>query len=122
MAMVITKLLPICVEFKDSRILKAKSADVHGQDRRKQFTLIYSIFSGPNVVLCFLINRFLLGIRLGTIIYMLILLVDQLIFASGAIIDTFWLIILAESLAIAQPLWLKAKERFIGHGQHLISK
>ncbi|XP_017864226.1 PREDICTED: major facilitator superfamily domain-containing protein 1 [Drosophila arizonae] len=90
-----------------------------------QFTLIYSIYSWPNVVLCFvggfLIDR-LFGIRLGTIIYMLILLVGQLIFASGALLDTFWLMILgrfifgigAESLAVAQNsyavLWFKGKE------------
>lgn len=90
-----------------------------------QFTLIYSIYSWPNVILCFLggflIDR-LFGIRLGTIIYMLILLVGQLIFASGGILDTFWLMILgrfifgigAESLAVAQNsyavLWFKGKE------------
>lgn len=90
-----------------------------------QFTLIYSIYSWPNVVLCFLggflIDR-LFGIRLGTIIYMLILLVGQLIFASGGILNAFWLMILgrfifgigAESLAVAQNsyavLWFKGKE------------
>ncbi|XP_034484091.1 major facilitator superfamily domain-containing protein 1 isoform X1 [Drosophila innubila] len=90
-----------------------------------EFTLIYSIYSWPNVILCFLggflIDR-LFGIRLGTIIYMLILLVGQLIFASGGILDTFWLMILgrfifgigAESLAVAQNsyavLWFKGKE------------
>ncbi|KAM8710696.1 hypothetical protein ACLKA7_017336 [Drosophila subpalustris] len=90
-----------------------------------EFTLIYSIYSWPNVVLCFLggflIDR-LFGIRLGTIIYMLILLVGQLIFASGGILNAFWLMILgrfifgigAESLAVAQNsyavLWFKGKE------------
>ncbi|XP_034484092.1 major facilitator superfamily domain-containing protein 1 isoform X2 [Drosophila innubila] len=90
-----------------------------------QFTLIYSIYSWPNTVFCFLggflIDR-LFGIRLGTIIYMLILLVGQLIFASGGILDTFWLMILgrfifgigAESLVVAQNkysvLWFKGKE------------
>ncbi|XP_037718950.1 major facilitator superfamily domain-containing protein 1 [Drosophila subpulchrella] len=90
-----------------------------------QFTLIYSIYSWPNVVLCFvggfLIDR-LFGIRLGTIIYMLILLVGQLIFAFGGILDAFWMMILgrfifgigAESLAVAQNsyavLWFKGKE------------
>ncbi|ALC44413.1 CG8602 [Drosophila busckii] len=90
-----------------------------------QFTLIYSIYSWPNVVLCFLggflVDR-LFGIRLGTIIYMLILLVGQLIFATGGLINAFWLMILgrfifgigAESLAVAQNsyavLWFKGKE------------
>lgn len=90
-----------------------------------EFTLIYSIYSWPNVILCFLggflIDR-LFGIRLGTIIYMMILLVGQLIFASGGILNAFWLMILgrfifgigAESLAVAQNsyavLWFKGKE------------
>ncbi|KAH8302010.1 hypothetical protein KR044_001800 [Drosophila immigrans] len=90
-----------------------------------EFTLIYSIYSWPNVVLCFLggflIDR-VFGIRLGTIVYMLILLVGQLIFASGGILNTFWLMIVgrfifgigAESLAVAQNsyavLWFKGKE------------
>ncbi|EDW73397.2 LOW QUALITY PROTEIN: uncharacterized protein Dwil_GK17524 [Drosophila willistoni] len=90
-----------------------------------QFTLIYSIYSWPNVVLCFsggfLIDR-LFGIRLGTIIYMVILLAGQLLFATGAIYDAFWLMIVgrfifgigAESLAVAQNsyavLWFKGKE------------
>lgn len=90
-----------------------------------QFTLIYSIYSWPNVILCFLggflIDR-VFGIRLGTIVYMLILLVGQLIFASGGILQTFWLMIVgrfifgigAESLAVAQNsyavLWFKGKE------------
>uniref|UniRef100_A0A1A9VXR8 Lysosomal dipeptide transporter MFSD1 n=1 Tax=Glossina austeni TaxID=7395 RepID=A0A1A9VXR8_GLOAU len=90
-----------------------------------QFTLIYSIYSWPNVVLCFLggflIDR-VFGIRLGTVIYLFILLVGQLLFASGGILKTFWLMIVgrfifgigAESLAVAQNnyavLWFKGKE------------
>ncbi|XP_030372170.1 major facilitator superfamily domain-containing protein 1 [Scaptodrosophila lebanonensis] len=90
-----------------------------------QFTLIYSIYSWPNVVLCFiggfLVDR-LFGIRLGTIIYMFILLIGQLLFASGALLNAFWLMIMgrfifgigAESLAVAQNsyavLWFKGKE------------
>lgn len=90
-----------------------------------QFTLIYSIYSWPNVVLCFvggfLIDR-VFGIRLGTIIYLFILLVGQLLFAFGGILGTFWLMIVgrfifgigAESLAVAQNnyavLWFKGKE------------
>uniref|UniRef100_A0A0K8WHX6 Lysosomal dipeptide transporter MFSD1 n=1 Tax=Bactrocera latifrons TaxID=174628 RepID=A0A0K8WHX6_BACLA len=90
-----------------------------------EFTLIYSIYSWPNVVLCFiggfLIDR-VFGIRLGTIIYLFILLIGQLIFASGGLLGTFWLMIVglfifrigAESLAVAQNnyavLWFKGKE------------
>ena len=58
--------------------------------------MLYSIYSWPNVILCF-IGGFLMdrvfGIRLGTIIYMFILLIGQLIFAMGATINLFWLMI-----------------------------
>ncbi|KAH8333164.1 hypothetical protein KR074_009826 [Drosophila pseudoananassae] len=90
-----------------------------------EFTLIYSIYSWPNIVLCFvggfLIDR-VFGIRLGTIIYMLIVLIGQLIFATGGVLGHFWLMIVgrfvfgigAESLAVAQNsyavLWFKGKE------------
>lgn len=90
-----------------------------------KFVLLYSIYSWPNVILCF-IGGFLLdsvfGIRLGTIIYMGITLTGQVIFATGAIFNTFWLMMVgrfifgvgAESLAVAQNnyavLWFKGKE------------
>lgn len=90
-----------------------------------KFVLLYSIYSWPNVVLCF-IGGFLLdsvfGIRLGTVIYMALTLIGQIIFASGAMINAFWLMMLgrfvfgigAESLAVAQNsyavLWFKGKE------------
>ncbi|XP_055593267.1 major facilitator superfamily domain-containing protein 1-like [Uranotaenia lowii] len=90
-----------------------------------QFVWLYSIYSWPNVILCFiggfLIDR-VFGIRLGTIIYMFILLIGQLIFATGGLLKSFWLMILgrflfgigAESLAVAQNnyavLWFKGKE------------
>lgn len=69
----------------------------------------------------FLIDR-VFGIRLGTIIYLFILLIGQLLFASGGILGTFWIMIVgrfifgigAESLAVAQNnyavLWFKGKE------------
>lgn len=62
------------------------------------------------------------GIRFGTILYMFILMIGQLIVAFGAILDAFWMMILgrfifgigAESLAVAQNnyavLWFKGKE------------
>ncbi|XP_030241384.1 major facilitator superfamily domain-containing protein 1 [Drosophila navojoa] len=90
-----------------------------------EFTLIYSIYSWPNIVLCFvggfLVDR-VFGIRMGTIIYMLIVLLGQLIFAAGGLFGHFWLMIVgrfvfgigAESLAVAQNsyavLWFKGKE------------
>lgn len=97
--------------------------DLHMSTSR--FVLLYSIYSWPNVILCF-VGGFLLdsifGIRLGTIIYMGLSLVGQIIFAAGAMVNTFWLMMLgrfvfgigSESLAVAQNsyavLWFKGKE------------
>lgn len=62
------------------------------------------------------------GIRFGTILYMFILMIGQLIVACGALLDAFWLMVLgrfifgigAESLAVAQNnyavRWFKGKE------------
>lgn len=90
-----------------------------------EFTLIYSIYSWPNIVLCFvggfLVDR-VFGIRMGAIIYMLIVLLGQLVFATGGVMGHYWLMIVgrfmfgigAESLAVAQNsyavLWFKGKE------------
>ncbi|XP_057329368.1 major facilitator superfamily domain-containing protein 1-like [Microplitis mediator] len=90
-----------------------------------KFVLLYSIYSWPNVILCF-IGGFLLdsvfGIRLGTVIYMGLALAGQIIFATGAMVNKFWLMMFgrlvfgigAESLAVAQNsyavLWFKGKE------------
>lgn len=99
-----------------------------------KFVLLYSIYSWPNVILCF-IGGFLLdsifGIRLGTIIYMGLTLIGQIIFATGAIINVFWLMMVgrfvfgigAESLAVAQNsyavLWFKGKELNLVFGLQL---
>lgn len=62
-----------------------------------KFVLLYSIYSWPNVILCF-IGGFLLdsvfGVRLGTIIYMGLTLIGQLIFATGAMVNAFWLMMI----------------------------
>ena len=59
-----------------------------------KFVLLYSIYSWPNVILCF-VGGFLLdsvfGIRLGTVIYMAVTMIGQFIFALGALLDAFWL-------------------------------
>ncbi|XP_058794311.1 major facilitator superfamily domain-containing protein 1-like [Phymastichus coffea] len=90
-----------------------------------KFVLLYSIYSWPNVILCF-IGGFLLdsvfGTRWGTIIYMTLTMCGQLLFATGVYLNIFWLMMLgrfvfgigAESLAVAQNsyavLWFKGKE------------
>ncbi|KAL0105712.1 hypothetical protein PUN28_015880 [Cardiocondyla obscurior] len=107
-------------------------ADLHMST--STFVWLYSIYSWPNVILCF-IGGFLLdsvfGIRLGTVIYMGLTLIGQIIFASGAMIDVFWLMMLgrfifgigAESLAVAQNsyavLWFKGKEMNMVFGLQL---
>ncbi|KAJ8952492.1 hypothetical protein NQ318_003288 [Aromia moschata] len=90
-----------------------------------QYTMLYSIYSWPNVVLCFiggfLIDR-VFGIRLGTNLYMTITLLGQIGFALGVYCNQYWLMIAGrfifgiggESLAVAQNnyavLWFKGKE------------
>lgn len=90
-----------------------------------QFVYLYSWYSWPNVVLCFvggfLIDR-VFGIRLGTIIYASLVVVGQIVFALGGVFDAFWLMVVGrfvfgiggESLAVAQNnyavLWFKGKE------------
>ncbi|KAG8195769.1 hypothetical protein JTE90_004776 [Oedothorax gibbosus] len=90
-----------------------------------QFSLLYSWYSWPNVVLSFfggfLIDR-VFGIRLGAIIFSMFVLAGQLVFALGASVNMYWLMefgrfifgIGGESLAVAQNTyavsWFKGKE------------
>ncbi|KAL5237205.1 hypothetical protein ACI65C_004615 [Semiaphis heraclei] len=90
-----------------------------------QFVYLYSWYSWPNVVMCF-IGGFLIdsvfGIRLGTVIYALLVVLGQIVFAAGAYLNALWIMILGrlifgiggESLAVAQNnyavLWFKGKE------------
>ncbi|XP_041985206.1 major facilitator superfamily domain-containing protein 1-like [Aricia agestis] len=90
-----------------------------------QFALLYSIYSWPNVVLCFiggyLIDR-CFGVRLGAIIYMSIVFIGAVVFALGVYINAFWLMIMGrfifgiggESLQVAVNnyvvLWFKGRE------------
>lgn len=91
----------------------------------KSYMLLYSLYSWPNVILCFfggfLIDR-VFGIRLGTIIFSLFVCVGQIIFALGALLDHYWLMLAGrfvfgiggESLAVAQNTyavsWFKGAE------------
>ncbi|XP_067102013.1 lysosomal dipeptide transporter MFSD1 isoform X1 [Osmerus mordax] len=99
-----------------------------------QFMQLYSWYSWPNVILCFL-GGFMLdrvfGIRLGTIIFALFVFIGQVIFASGALLNRFWLMeagrfvfgIGGESLAVAQNTyavnWFKGKELNLVFGLQL---
>ncbi|CAG9767899.1 unnamed protein product [Ceutorhynchus assimilis] len=90
-----------------------------------QYTALYSIYSWPNVVMCFiggfLIDR-VFGIRAGTNIFMGLTFLGQLVFSLAAYLNHYWLMICgrfifgigAESLAVAQNnyavLWFKGKE------------
>lgn len=90
-----------------------------------QFTSLYSLYSWPNVVLCF-VGGFLIdkvfGIRWGTIIFSSIVTGGQFVYALGALVNHFWLMQLGrfifgiggESLAVAQNTytvsWFKGKE------------
>ncbi|XP_014248154.1 major facilitator superfamily domain-containing protein 1-like [Cimex lectularius] len=90
-----------------------------------QFTYLYTFYSWPNIVLCyiggFLIDR-IFGIRFGTCLYALIVFLGQLLVAFGSFIDSFNTMLLGrlifgiggESLAVAQNYyavqWFKGKE------------
>ncbi|KAG5897440.1 hypothetical protein JTB14_002701 [Gonioctena quinquepunctata] len=90
-----------------------------------QYTVLYSVYSWPNVVLNFiggfLIDR-VFGIRLGSNIYVGLTLLGQIGFASGAFFNQYWLMLVGrfifgiggESLTVAQNnyavLWFKGKE------------
>ncbi|RZB39821.1 major facilitator superfamily domain-containing protein 1 [Asbolus verrucosus] len=90
-----------------------------------EYSLFYSMYSWPNVVLCF-VGGFLLdrifGIRLGTNLYMGLTLLGQILFATGVMFNVFWVMLMgrfifgigSESLAVAQNnyavLWFKGKE------------
>lgn len=79
----------------------------------KDYMGLYAWYSWPNVILCFfggfLLDR-VFGIRVGTIIFAVFVLIGQVIFASGALCNKFWLMevgrfvfgIGGESLAVAQ--------------------
>lgn len=78
-----------------------------------QYSLLYSWYSWPNVVLCFFggyLTDKVFGIRLGAIIFCTIVLIGQFIIALGAFLNMFWLMELGrfvfgiggESLAVAQ--------------------
>jgi hypothetical protein len=61
-----------------------------------QYALLYSLYSWPNVILSvfggYLIDR-VLGIRLGTIIFSSFVCAGQLVFAFGAFVDKYWLML-----------------------------
>ncbi|XP_008473884.1 major facilitator superfamily domain-containing protein 1 [Diaphorina citri] len=90
-----------------------------------QYMNLYSWYSWPNVICCFiggfLIDR-VFGIRMGSTIYSVLVVIGQLVFALGAYVDSLFITILGrfifgiggESLAVAQNsyavLWFKGKE------------
>lgn len=89
------------------------------------FSQLYAWYSWPNTILCFfggfLIDR-VFGIRLGAVIFAGCIFLGQLVFAGGAFINSYYVMILGrfifgiggESLAVAQNTyavsWFKDKE------------
>ncbi|XP_071950210.1 lysosomal dipeptide transporter MFSD1-like [Antedon mediterranea] len=90
-----------------------------------QYMLLYSLYSWPNVILCFfggfLIDR-VFGIRFGTIVFGMFVLIGQCIFALGASLNSYTVMEIGrfvfglggENLAVAQNTyavsWFKNKE------------
>lgn len=94
-----------------------------------EYMLCYSLYSWPNVILCFF-GGFLLdkvfGVRWGTIIFSIIVTVGQYIFALGAFVNAFWLMnvgrfifgVGGESLCVAQNTY--AVNWFQGRALNLV--
>ena len=92
---------------------------------KEQFMNLYAWYSWPNVVMCFfggfLIDR-VFGIRIGTLVFSMFVMVGQVVFALGAYFDSFNVMIAGrfifgiggESLAVAQNTyavsWFKGNE------------
>lgn len=90
-----------------------------------QFTSLYALYSWPNVIMCFfggqLIDK-VLGVRLGAIVFLVLLLIGQLLFSFGAFTTQFWMMQVGrfvyglggESLSVAQNTyvvsWFKERE------------
>lgn len=90
-----------------------------------EFTSLYALYSWPNVIMCFvgglLIDK-VLGIRLGAIVFLVLLVIGQLLLALGAFMGTFWIMQVGrfvyglggESLCVAQNTyvvaWFKGRE------------
>lgn len=90
-----------------------------------EFTSLYALYSWPNVIMCFfgglLIDK-VLGIRLGAIVFLVLLVVGQSLFALGAFTGHFWIMQVGrfiyglggESLCVAQNTyvvaWFKGRE------------
>lgn len=78
-----------------------------------QYSLFYSLYSWPNVILCFfggLLLDKVFGLCWGTIIFSCITTIGQTLFATGALLNKLWLMYLGrfifglggESLSVAQ--------------------
>ncbi|XP_060587464.1 major facilitator superfamily domain-containing protein 1-like [Ruditapes philippinarum] len=90
-----------------------------------KFMGFYSWYSWPNVILCFfggfLIDR-VFGVRIGAVIFSLFVTVGQIVFATGALLNKYWLMCVGrfifgiggESLAVAQNTyavkWFQGRE------------
>ncbi|XP_053404412.1 major facilitator superfamily domain-containing protein 1-like isoform X2 [Mercenaria mercenaria] len=90
-----------------------------------KFMGFYSWYSWPNVILCFfggfLIDR-VFGVRVGAVIFSLFVTAGQIVFATGALVNKYWLMCVGrfifgiggESLAVAQNTyavkWFQGRE------------
>jgi hypothetical protein len=77
--------LPGALEYEFENDLKISTS---------KFTLFVSLYSWPNVILCFfggiLIDN-ILGIRVGAILFSCLVTVGQLLFGLGAYLDKIWI-------------------------------
>ncbi|XP_064393937.1 major facilitator superfamily domain-containing protein 1-like isoform X2 [Halichondria panicea] len=90
-----------------------------------QYSLLYSLYSWPNVILSifggFLLDR-VFGIRIGTVVFSALIVVGQIVFALGGFVNSFAVMLVGrfifglggENLAVAQNTyavaWFKGRE------------
>jgi hypothetical protein len=84
--------MPSALQIQFMRDLEINSA---------QFSIFSSLFSWPNIVLCFfsgtLIDKYL-GIQKGALIFSIVLLVGQIMFAIGAYYKALWIMYIGQFL------------------------
>mmetsp|Transcript_14208 Transcript_14208/g.26807 ORF Transcript_14208/g.26807 Transcript_14208/m.26807 type:complete len:421 (+) Transcript_14208:1821-3083(+) len=95
-----------------------------------QFNMLYSVYSFPNIFLPFFSGLFIdkVGVRFGLVLFAALVVASQVLFALGASVKLYWVILLSrfvfglggESLSVAQSVvtskWFLGKELSLAMG------
>ena len=98
-----------------------------------EYNSLYSVYSFPNIILPLVGGLVIdkMGVRVGTFVFTLIMIIGQSIFMLGATYETFWVMILGrfvfgmggECLFVCQSTvisqWFKAKELALALGLNI---